>query len=356
MPQLNHRLYPIEGESLQSFICRLAYENNYSYQRLSEFYNDEVAALRSYVVSDRAKIRSLTQEFCGEIAVQNLIDIWSYYENDKELFDFSRIKLCPCCYKSCYNSISAKYWLKHLISCNTHKRLLIDKCPTCDTDITFHTLAVKQCIKCNAQISDMKVPETVGDGFSKILNDAFASAQTPELFLKELKNISYQVLNQLNVVLLLVDIPSLSSDKYWKKRRKLTIKDLLAYQTEGYRYIEDETVLKDGIKSFIYSAYDSGHKDLSYILASFTRLEGTKGTQFFFDSLKEVIVEIADECPEISLSISWLEKIYQIEETQLDSFIYLNHFDLYSSGSKKTINIKSLSIILNNYKRKLIKQ
>jgi hypothetical protein len=354
VPQLNHRLYPIKGESLQSFIARLAYANNYSYQRFSEFYNDRAAALRSYGIGDRARIRSLTQELCGEIEIQNLIDIWSYYENDRELFDFSRIKLCPCCYKTASSSISAKYWLKHIISCNNHQRLLIDRCSTCNTNITFHTLAVRQCLKCNTLISDMKAPEAEGDGFSKVLNEAFASVETPELFLKELKNISYQVLNQLKIVLLLVDIPSLSADKYWKKRRKLTIEDLLLYQTEGYKYIEDVALLKDKIKGFVFSEYKSGKRDLSYILSSFTRLDGAKGTQFFFDLLKEVIGELAEECPEISLSISWLEKFYQIEETRLDSFIYLNHFDLYSSGSKKTINIESLSIVLNNYKRKLI--
>jgi len=352
MPELRNRPYSVDGEALQSYICRLAKANAYSYRRLSEFYNDETAALRSYVSGDRVKIRSLTQELCGQIDVQNLIDIWSYYKDDKELFDFSRIKLCPCCYKSGYNSISAKYWLKHLISCNSHGRLLIDKCSTCDADITFHTLAANQCLNCNALISDMKASETASDGFSTVLNEAFTSSQTPELFLNELQNISYKVLNQLKIVLLLVDVPSLSADKYWKKRRKLTIEDLLLYQTEGYKYIEDGVLLKDGIKRYVYSAYKSGKRDLSYILASFTRLEGAKGTQFFFDSLKEVIGELAEECPEISLSISWLERLYQIEETQLDSFIYLNHFDLYSSGSKKTINIKNLPIIFNNYKKK----
>lgn len=355
MPQLINRLYPIKGESLQSFIGRLAFENNYSYQRLSEFYNDEAGALRSYVVGDRAKIKALTQELCGQIDTQSLIDIWSYYENSKELFDFSRIKLCPLCYDSCSGSVSAKYWLKHLLICTTHGRLLIDKCSTCDACITFHSLAVNQCLKCNTLISDMKAPEAVGDGFSKVLSEAFTSAETPELFLKELKSSGYQVLNQLKVVLLLVDIPNLSADKYWKKRRKLTIEELSLYQTEGYKYIEDGIVLKDGIKNVIYSAYRSGKRDLSSILSSFIRLEGAKGTAFFFDALKELIGELVEECPEISLSINWLERFYHIEEFKLDSFIYLNHFDLYSSGSKKTISIKNLPLILNSYKRKLIK-
>jgi hypothetical protein len=354
MPELRVRPYPLEGEALQSYICRLAKVNTYSYQKLSEFYNDEAAPLRSYTVDDRVKIISLTQELCGKVDIKNLIDIWSYYESDKELFDFSRIKLCPCCFKLDKNSVNAKYWLKHIVTCEIHEKLLIDQCTTCDADITLHSLATEHCIKCNTLISEMTTHHAICDGFSTRLNKAFMSVYTPVLFSNQLRNTCYPVLNQLKVVLLLVKIPNLSAEKYWKKRRKLTIEELHVYQTEGYKYISGEISITDGIKAYIRSAYAEGQKDLPSVLSRFTRLEGTVGTEFFFDELKGAIYELAKECPEYRLGISWLERLYQIDETLLDSFIYLNHFDLYLTGSKQSVALESFPLIINNFKSKLM--
>jgi hypothetical protein len=126
------------------------------------------------------------------------------------------------------------------------------------------------------------------------------------------------------------------------------------YQTEGYKYISGEISITDGIKAYIRSAYSAGKRDFPYVLRQFTRLEGTIGTQFFFDELKGVICGLAKECPEYQLGISWLERLYQIEKTLLDSFIYLNHFDLYLPGSKQSVALESFPLIINNFKSKQI--
>lgn len=349
MAELNDRPFPFPGEALQSYLCRLARTNRYSYQRFSEYYNDNAAPLRSYSVDDRAKISAVTQELCGEVKTTDLIDIWSYYKNDKELFDFARIKICPECYVAERNSISAKFWLKFIVSCDKHSLLLIDLCTTCKEKITFHSLSDGKCTACDTPIENMLSQPRESDGFSQIVNREFSDIDSNEGFNNKVATICHSINHQLKAALLLVNTLDLNPTYYWKKRRELTIEDLYQYQFEGFKFVENEPLLLETLGGYINDAYLAGERNLSQIFKRFAVVKLNEHTQFFYQALLSCIIDKSRSCPGYKVSIIWLESLLAIEKGQLRDFIDRQYNTLFITGAKNSIALSNLPTLLSEY-------
>lgn len=339
MTELINKPYPVDGESLQSFICRIASANHYSFHLLSQYYAENDARLRSYDANDRLTISEVTQKLCGNVDTSGLIDIWSYYQKYKEQLDFARLKFCPICFAENRHAVFAMNWLKYIVSCDKHGCLCIDSCKHCGEKITVHSLSAKKCIKCATSIDSMSYESVTVDNFSRVLGANFSSANDSNQFQTMLDNIGQQVMNQLKVAVVLIGSLDFPSDKYWKRRRSLTIKELHEYQLEASKVVQDQSSLLIVLDEFLGDAYEEGYRNLTKLMMPITRHASAIGVSQIFEYIKASLLELQHKYPDFYFSHSFLEVMYK------DKVV---HQRLPKKGSKQSIFLKQLSQVIKS--------
>ena len=306
---------------------------------LSQYYAENAARLRSYDANDRLTISHVTQKLCGNVDTSGLIDIWSYYQKYKEQLDFARLKICPICIAENRNSVFAMNWLKYNVSCDKHGCLCIDSCAHCGEKITFHSLSAKKCLKCDTSIDSMSYENVTVDYFSRVISANFTSVNNSNQFQAALDNIGEQVLNQLQVAVVLIGRLDFPSDKYWKRRRSLTIKELHEYQLAASKVVKDQSSLLVVLDEFLGSAYDEGDWNLTKLMLPITRHSNAIGVSQIFKYIKISLLELQHKYPDFYFSHSFLDVMYK------DKVI---HQRLPKKGSKQSILLKQLSQVIKS--------
>lgn len=350
MSELINKPYPVNGESLQSYVCRIAKANHYTFDLLSQHYADRAARFRSYDLADREKIREETQELCGAVDTSGLIDIWKLYKQHKEVLDFSKTKICVDCYREGRESVQAKFWSKHLVSCSAHNKILVDRCSECDTPITFHSLTNGECTNCNFPLKDITADDVVPDMISQQLAEAFKNVSSTSTFEGQLQEFGYPILNKIKLLLPLVNIPELPQDKFWKKRRSLSMNDLYLYQLAISKLLSNPELLEETLFDFIEGSMNGG-VSLVNATSSFTRLQDEVGGDFFFDTLKRILPRVAKAFPDMIASVSWLESLLGMMKDELNTCIKTSFPTKFCNGTQKTIYLRDLEYILAVYRK-----
>lgn len=353
---LLNRLFPKDGETLLSYHCRLAHGNSYSFNTFSTYITQSSARYQSNDASERSEIIRFTKKITNYDTVVDVIDIRSFYRINHPLFNFDEVKFCSLCFNENGGCVSGIHAFRHVLVCDKHMNLLIDKCTACGADFSAHTLSKRRCLECETPISAMRSKPVSVDATSAIFYAVFKDATTHKLFADALNALEYE-LNTKLVIASHLDwirkqphLPNLVGyNQYMKQFKALSVQERYQAQQQLSHFLaDDEAVMELLIDVFSAAAMEPG-LEISDLLKGLDRYINSKGSEFITDKLKKVLMDCYSQFAHIDIKLGWVEKLFEISENALTAFIEDNHKYILLKRRIKSIPYHAVRDMVEQY-------
>jgi hypothetical protein len=342
------RPYIKENESFQSYVHRIAKENGWTHNSLGDFLRSEVAPQYSYKPEDRLKIKHWVQVASKYNEVQKLPDVWGYYSDFRDYFDFKRHKICPCCYNETNGVIPAYWFIRQYLVCIKHKQLLIDECQRCNEKLTSETFIKGECKGCSEKLDNFTGDHCEADVYSQTIFEQLKSINDDKEFISVFQECTLPVIKSLNVLTPLTGLEYSIGKSYWQ-RRFLTIENLYSYQSDCSPLYESGKELTSRIISFINAHLSNGINYAGKIFVKADKYVKDDTYTFYFSTLRRVLLSEKNEIEGLTVGLTWTSKLFNLDETLFINFTKDNYKDLLLKNTKPAISISNLQLIISNF-------
>lgn len=342
-----------KGESLQSYVYRSARANGWTGNRLKQFLRLEVAPLYSYKTEDREKLKAWLSEASNCRAVLWIPDVWDCYNDFRDSFDFSRLKVCPHCYEGNGGVIPAYWFIRQYLVCIKHSHLLIDSCPSCNEKFTADSFITGKCQNCSEKLVNFTSVNCEPDFYSKVIYQNLEHIDDNKEFISIFAQDVLPKIRSLNVLIQLTELEEEIGKKYWQ-RRFLTIHQLYQYQYASTSLKENSNELISSIKKYINAHSSIGIKNLSKILAGVDKYIQDADYSFYFDALKKLLLSGGDEFGELNVGLSWISKLFNFDEKLLIDFTKTNYSYMILKKPRPTIKVINVKLITTKFEAKIV--
>ncbi|MGB2739721.1 MAG: TniQ family protein [Cognaticolwellia sp.] len=344
-----------KGESFQSYVYRSARANGWTSNRLKEFLRLEVAPLYSYKTEDREKLKTWLSEASNCSAVLWLPDVWSCYNDLKESFDFSRLKVCPHCCEDNDGAMPAYWFIRQYLVCIKHNHLLIDSCQSCNEKFTADSFITGKCQNCSEKLVNFTSVHCEPDFYSKVIYQNLEHIDDNKAFISIFSQDVLPKIKSLNALIPLTGLEEEIGKNYWQ-RRFLNIDQLYQFQYASTLLSESNAELMSAIKKYINAHSSIGIKNLSKIFGGVNKYMQDADYFFYFDALKNLLLSREDEFEDLNVGLSWISKLFNIDETLLIDFIKTNYSHMLLKKPRPIIKVINIELIITKFGTGMVKE
>lgn len=340
-----------KDESFQSYIYRAARANGWTENRLRSFLQLEVAPLYSYKAEDRQKIRNWFAKESSQIEIAALIDVWSFYSDFRECFDFTRIKVCPSCFRDSGGVVPAYWYLRTYLACANHKTLLTDVCTSCDEPLTFASLIEGCCLRCGDDIASLDVATVTPDMYSVKAYEYLNNCKEHEMFLMELKHSYIPLLRSINILAPLTGLVAKIGYEY-KQRRFLSLKQLHQYQLSCSTLYTDSEKLSDCLAKIVNEHITVGKTSLGKIFLKQVKELEDINSRFFVHAVRNLVMSEKLFHEELTVSLAWIARLFEYDEITFIQFVEKEYFSLIKRIPRENIQVINAPEIISIFESK----
>ena len=340
-----------KGESFQSYLYRCARANNWNENRLKQHLRSEVAQLNSYDANDRMQLKEWLCNISGRDEVSSLIDVWCFYSEFKEHFDFSRIKICPRCFKERKAIIPAYWYLRTYVVCAEHESLLTDICTKCDEKFTAESIIAGKCLNCHCDISNCDSDNAQPDFYSKKAYETLNSYISHEKFAVEIKSTYFPLLRSIDILAPLTGLVAEIGYEY-KQRRFLSIKQLHRYQLSCAELYQDRERLSECLARIVKDHADIGSTNLGHIFLKKAKDFKDVNSRFFVLAVKDLLMSGKLTQVDLTVTLSWLARLFDYEETTFVQYVEKEYSSIIKRVPRENIPVTNAPEIIFKFEAK----
>lgn len=342
------RPYIKDGESFQSYLYRCARLNSWTDNRLKQFLRAEVAPLYSYKADDREKLKNWLSNISGRSKVSSLIDVWLFYSNFKEYFDFSRFKICPSCYAESSRVIPAYWHLRAYLVCSEHKTLLTDICTSCGENLTPESVISGKCLSCHTDIADFSTKRVKPDMYSNVAYDVFESCKAQEIFSRELERSYIPLLKSISILAPLTGLATEIGYEY-KQRRFLSIEQLHQYQFSSSELYQSSEKLSECLLKVVNNCVSVGRVSLANIFLKKAKDFEDDDGSFFRQAIRELIMSEKLDYEELTAGLSWVARLFKYDEKAFIQFVEKEYSSLIMRKPRENVLVLHLPEVIKTF-------
>ena len=340
-----------KGESFQSYVYRSARANGWTSDRLKQFLRLEVAPLYSYKAEDRQKIRDWLSNISGHTEVAALTDVWIFYNDCKEYFDFARIKVCPSCYSESSGAIPAYWYLRTYLVCLKHKKLLTDVCTCCDEKLTAETVIAGRCLNCHNDIASFDTEGAKPDIYSEKAYEVLYNCKTHEVFSAEVEHLYLPLLRSINILAPLTGLAAEIGYEH-KQRRFLSIKQLHRYQLACSELYQDREKLTEYLAEIVNEHVGAGSTNLGKIFLRQVKELEDINSRFFVHAVRNLVVSGKLVHEELIVTLSWIARLFEYDETTFVQHVEKESSSLIKRRPRENIQVIHVPEIISRFESK----
>ena len=342
------RPYIKNGESFQSYLYRCARVNRWTDDRLKQFLQREVAPLYSYNYEDRKKLKNWLSDISGIREVTSLTDVWFFYSELKEFFDFSRIKVCPSCYEENSRAIPAYWYLRTYLVCSKHKRLLTDICSSCGEKLTAESVIADRCLSCRIDIASFITKVAELDIYSNKAYEIFENCKTHEVFSRQLEHAYIPLQKSISILAPLTGLANEIGYEY-KQRRFISIEQLHQYQLLCSELYESSEKLSEYLVKIVNNSVANEKISLSSIFLKQTKDFEDKSASFFRYALRDLVLSAKLDHDKLTAGLSWVARLFAYDEIAFIQYVEREHSSVLERKSRKNTLVIHLAKIISRF-------
>jgi hypothetical protein len=334
------------GETLQSYIIRLARFNHYRFEHWSLYLSQESVSYRSRDIADRNQLRAFVFLSTGMPSVNQLFDQWQFFDTEKKYFDYKKIKICPICFGSNKHKLMAQWSFRNNLVCPEHSCLLVDKCSRCGDSITERTVHAMKCDKCELPLHEFEVKETEVDYFSKRIKSLIS-----EKALKKRETL----LDELNWQYIHIEALSLlvyqEGSQLWRRKRSYSIEQKYQHQTIIGQLLNDNALLQNALNEYMQSQFEQGKTDLGMAFTKLNKYLMNNTCAVLIIAVKKLInnVKFGDTQ---KVGLLWLEKLYDFPKNSMVNFVKTKYPSvILNTQGPVSVPINDVSYVLSQYQK-----
>ncbi len=334
------------GETLQSYIIRLARFNHYRFDHWSLYLSQESVPYRSRGIADRNQLREFVFQSTGMPNVNLLFDQWQFFDTEKKYFDYKNIKVCPICYGSNKHKLMAQWSFRFNVVCPEHGCLLVDKCSRCGDSTTERTVHAMKCDKCELPPHKFEVKKTEVDYFSKRIQNLIGEGilQNREALIDEL---AWQYIHIEALSLLVYQ----KGNQLWRRKRSYSIEQKHAHQTLIGQLLNDNTLLQNALNEYMQSQFEQGKTDLGMALTKLNKYLVNNTCPTLIVAVKELI-NSSQFSESQKVGLTWLERFFDFPKNTLVNFVKTKHPSvILNTQGPASVLINDVSYILAQYQK-----
>lgn len=340
-----------KGESFQSYLYRCARANSWNENRLKQHLRSEVAQPNSYDSKNRTQLKEWLSNISGRDEVTSLIDVWCFYSEFKEHFDFSRIKICPRCFKERKAAIPAYWYLRTYLVCAEHESLLTDVCTNCDEKLTAESVIAGKCINCHCDISNFDSENARSDLYSEKAYETLNSCNSHEMFAVEIKSSYFPLLRSIDILAPLTGLAAEIGYEY-KQRRLLSIKQLYRYQLSCAELYQDREKLSECLVSIVNDHVSVGSTNLGKMFLKKMREFDDVNSRFFVLVVKDLLISGRLSQEDLTVSLSWIARLFDYEETIFVQYVEKEYSSIIRRVPRENISVTNAPEIISRFESK----
>lgn len=312
---LSSRPFPDLGETLQSYVIRLARFNHYKFDHWSQYLSQESVPYRSRDITDRKQLREFIFLSTGMPSVNQLFDQWQFFDTEKKFFDYKKIKICPICFGSNKYKLMTQWSFRYNLVCPEHSCSLVDKCSRCGESVTERTVHVMKCDKCELPLHEFEVKETEVDYFSKRIENLIGEGilQNREALIGEL---AWQYTHIEALSLLVYQ----DSNPLWRRKRSYSIEQKHQHQTFIGQLLNDNSLLQSALNEYMQSQFKQGKTDLGIAFTKLNKYLVNKTCPVLIVAVKKLINNFQFNDTQ-KVGLTWLEKLFNLHQKSLTNFV-----------------------------------
>ena len=314
------RPYPVQSESLQSFIYRLCRKNGWHYDAFKSHISKQVAPLHSTSEQQRVLIVNYLEDLTRSKKVTGLVDIWAMANKCRSSLDMDRVKVCTSCLQNT-DTIPAYWYLKAYLVCDLHKQLMIDTCESCNFRFSHDSFIDMACENCGLELcANSSTTERV-DRFSKQVYDVLSTlGNNPVGFKSSLNSVFKLVDSELSVLHSITDALSTQSNGKRDNRRNFSLSELYNRQLQCSIISSSEDAFRSELTVVISRLYNLGYPDLGSIIVPISPYIKNLGCTAIFNSLRAILVNAPNELSDVRVGVKLLEKLFDLQQGSLVAF------------------------------------
>lgn len=328
-----------KGDSFQSYVYRSARANGWTDNRLKQFLRLEVAPLYSYKAEDRQNLKSWLRNISERDEILALTDVWLFYSDFKQYFDFSRIKICPLCYTNSGVAIPAYWYLRTYLACSKHKILLTDICTCCDEKLTADSIIADRCLNCETKVADFKTENVDVDFYSQKAYELLNDCESHETFAAVFEHSYIPLLRSINILAPLTGLAAEIGYEY-KQRRFLSIKQLHRYQLSCSELYQDREKLTECLSEIVNEHVSDGSTNLGKIFLRQVKEVEDINSRFYVHAVRNLVMSGKLVHEELIASLSWIARLFEYDETK-----FVRHAEREFSSLIKRIPRENIQVI-----------
>jgi hypothetical protein len=343
------RVRPLKNESLQSYCMKLAQSNGYHFSAFCTQIGKESKRYKSTKIDDRKEIVQLITDISGYEEVGDVVDFQACYKTHKSFVDYARIKICPKCIK---NHDLPLYWsLKTYIVCVDHQIPMIDKCSSCNSNITEESLIKSCCIECLTPLNEMSSDKVKIDHYSEMCHTAFSTFQGDTLaFTNTIENTLRLGLEEL---IILKHVYGELCGQYRaqeKKRRLFSLGELREKQLACGVIAQDINNVRGALVKYAELKILAGHINLGSAFIEVIQMFKYQGAKRVKEVFESILFSPPKEIDNIGVGINWLEKYFDIPPDNLVDVVKnsCSNFILKTQG-RESILLKDVKLVVETY-------
>jgi len=334
-------------ESLQSYLIRLAQANGYKYSAFSSAITANSKPHRSFKADDRRIIQSLIAQISDPNAIE-LTDVWECASYNKNLFDYTRTKICLDCYND-KEILPPRWRLRNYLCCSQHKVLLIDCCSKCEEKFEEDTFVKGYCLSCELPINEMQtksVPNELCSIDTQSMLDTFVGNTAKFCSFIDI-NLKQHYFNTHLCSIMLNEI----NDNHlpFSHRRSYSISELYDFYAQIFSLLNNgclKNLICDYLRKMKLVKGKAFGTALSSIYSDVISEEG----KIFKTEITNVLMNPPPDMSNWPVHVKWIEKFFNIPSDALKNLVTseLEEYELKIQGST-SISIKDVNILLSEY-------
>ena len=264
--------------------------------------------LKSSKEQDRSVIIDNLQRLTGFNDLQELFDCRSVPSKFRKLFDYQVQKFCTTCLIDSYH-IRANWDYKNYVACHIHNTPLELLCDNCQSLLSTESLMNRVCAKCAGAISLKKGLPISTEPVSGLIANAMNDVE---------KNVTEKLImieSKLHLIEPYFRLQFNGSIKAVRDIRKSNIQDFISIQSKAYQLQYEPSKSAELLADQFNDVSKSS--TLSSIIHKYSSVVNEPNKHKFSNVLKSAVTHHKLNDSEQELTINFISKLWQIDESKL---------------------------------------